>query len=268
VLSLGAKKSGQMFTREDVDLLRTLLAQSAIALENARLFEDLADSLKQVHMLQTIKTSLAKFVPRTVQRLLESSPDAEGLFDKRERDLSVVFADMTGYTRMSAQLPLDEVNAIVERYFGAFLDVILAHGGDVNETAGDGLMVLFMDDDPAVHARAAVSAALDIQRVTREINGRRTGELPIGMHVGVNSGIASVGATKIEGGAGMRWTYTASGPTTNIAARMAALGQDIAVTEATRQRLGEEFTLESLGPQTLKNVAQPVVSYRVLARNG
>ena len=266
VLSLGVKKSGQMFTREDVDLLRTLLAQSAIALENARLFDDLADSLKQVHMLQTIKTSLAKFVPRTVQRLLESRPDAEGLFDKRECDLSVVFADMTGYTRMSAQLPLDEVNAIVERYFGAFLDVILSHGGDVNETAGDGLMVLFMDDDPESHARAAVSAALEIQRVTREINERRTGELPIGMHIGVNSGIASVGATKIEGGAGMRWTYTASGPTTNVAARMAALGQDIAVTDATRERLGDAFTLESLGPQTLKNVSHPVEAYRVLAR--
>jgi class 3 adenylate cyclase len=58
------------------------------------------------------------------------------------------------------------------------------------------------------------------------------------MHVGVNSGNASVGATKIEGAAGTRWTYTASGPTTNVAARLAALGEEATVilSEETRRR--------------------------------
>jgi class 3 adenylate cyclase len=125
-------------------------------------------------------------------------------------------------------------------------------------------MVLFMDDDPEKHARDAVAAALEIQRLTREINAQREGELPIGMHIGVNSGRASVGATKIEGGVALRWTYTASGPTTNVAARMSALGEQIAITDATRQRLGDDVVVESLGPQALKNVAEPVLAYRVL----
>ncbi len=265
LVSLGQKKSGRMFSMEDLDLLQTMTNQTAIALQNAKLFDDLSASLKQIQILESIKSNLAKFVPQTVQDLIEESPESTGMFDKRERDLSVMFADMVGYTRLSSQLPLDEVNQIVERYFGAFLDEILRHGGDVNETAGDGLMVLFQHDDPAEHARSAVSAALGIQRLTREINLEREGQIPIGMHIGVNSGTASVGATKISGArGGNRWTYTASGPMTNISARVGALGAEIAITEQTRVRLGSGFELEPLGPQTLKNVAEPIHAYRVV----
>jgi len=267
VLSLGRKKSGKLFTREDIALLRTLMNQGAIALENARLFDEVAANLKQIQLLETVKANLAKFVPQTVQTLLEESPDSAGLFEKRETDLTVMFADMTGYTRMSSRLPMDEVNAIIERYFGAFLDEILRAGGDVNETAGDGLMVLFQDADPDRHARAAVSAAVGIQRLTRKINEERLAEdpnaEPVGMHIGVNTGIASLGATKISGGVGVRWTYTASSPVTNIAARVGAIGEEIAITESTRERLGEGFDVEEVGPQALKNVPEPVMVYRV-----
>jgi class 3 adenylate cyclase len=182
----------------------------------------------------------------------------------------VVFADITGYTRLSAQMELDQVNQLVERYFGAFLDEILRYGGDVNETAGDGLMVIFRDPDPSRHARAAVLAALGILRKTREINVELQGQFqPISMHVGVNSGIAFVGATRIEGAAGTRWTYTASGPTTNVAARLSALaeGGTVVVSEETRRRMGDEFAVEDLGPQSLKNVAQPVRVYRLGAED-
>jgi class 3 adenylate cyclase len=263
VLSLGRKKSGRMFTRDDVALLRTLVAEGAVALENARLFDDLADSLKQVQLLESIKSGLSKFVPKTVQELLAEGADAGGLFEKREKDLTVMFADMTGYTRLSAQLPHDQVNTIVERYFGAFLEEILAQGGDVNETAGDGLMVLFQDEDRERHARAAARAAVAIQRRTREINVERSGEVPIGVHIGINSGIAAVGATKIQAGGGDRWTYTASGPTTNIAARIGALGEEIAITKQTLDRLGDGFVVESVGDKALKNVKEPVPVFRI-----
>src|SRR5437773_10603002 len=163
-------------------------------------------------------------------------------------------------------MELDDVNRLVERYFGAFLDEIVRYGGDVNETVGDGLMVIFRDPDPQAHARSAIQSALGIQRRTAEINAElRERSQPIEMHVGVNSGIASVGATKIEGAAGTRWTYTASGPTTNIAARLAALGEGGAVmlSEETRRRLGDEFTIgEDMGFQSLKHVAEPVRAYR------
>ena len=274
VLAVGDKKSGQFYTREDIDLLHTMANQAAVAIQNAttheevvRYAEELAASLRRIQTLESIKSNLAKFVPKTVQELIEESPEAPSL-EKREADLSVVFADITGYTRLSAQMELDQVNRLVERYFGAFLDEIVKHGGDVDETVGDGLMVIFRDQDPQRHARAAVLAALGIQQRTSQINAELRGQSePIEMHVGVNSGVASVGATKIEGATGTRWTYTASGPTTNVAARLAALGQGGAVilSEETCRRLSDEFSADDLGPQSLKNVAQPVRVYRIKA---
>jgi class 3 adenylate cyclase len=277
VFALGEKKSGRFYSRDDIELLGTMANQAAVAIENAtthqevvRYAEELAASLQRIQLLESIKTNLAKFVPKTVQELIEESPEAPS-FDKREVDCSVLFADITGYTRLSARLELDVVNRLVERYFGAFLDEILARGGDVNETAGDGLMVIFRKRDPRRHARAAVLAALGIQRRAHEINVELAGHSePIVMKVGVNSGIAAVGATRIEGAAGTRWTYTASGPTTNVAARLAALaegaGGGVIVSEETWNRIGDEFQSETLGPQLLKNVPEPVLAFRVLGQ--
>ena len=88
---------------------------------------------------------------------------------------------------------------------------------------------------------------------------------PIGVHVGVNSGVAAVGATRIEGAAGTRWTYTASGPVTNVAARLAALGEGDAVMLGwqTRRRLGPEFAAEDLGETELRNIDEPVRVFRL-----
>lgn len=274
LLALGYKKSGQFYTREDVELLTTMADQAAVAIKNAtthqevvRYAAELEASLRRVQILESIKSNLAKFVPRTVTQLIEQSPEAP-LLEKQEVDVSVLFADIRGYTRLSAQLELDQVNRLVERYFGTFLDEIVRYGGDVNETAGDGLMVIFRDPDPARHAWAAVMTGLAIRQRTEEINEQLRGQFePITMHVGINSGIAAVGATRIEGAAGTRWTYTASGPTTNVAARFATLseGGAVIISAETRRRIGDDFALDDLGPQALKNVPDPVRAYHVLA---
>ena len=207
----------------------TLADQSAVALENARAYHALEAALRRVQILESIRANLAKFVPRVVQDLIERAPEAPALA-KRDVDVSVLFVDIVGYSRLSDRLDAARLNDLVERYFGAFLDEILGQGGDVNETAGDGLMVIFQDPDPRRHAVAAALAGLGVLRRTAEINAAMDAEPgppaePIGVHVGVNSGVAAVGATRIEGLAGTRWTYTASGPVTNVAARLAALGE-------------------------------------------
>ncbi len=271
-VGLGEKLSGDLYTADDQELIRTLANHGVMAVQSAIIHQDvvryageLEASLKRIQILESIKSNLSKFVPQTVQTLIEESPEAP-LLDKHEADVSVLFADITDYTLLSAQLELEQVNQLVERYFGAFLDEILKNGGDVNETAGDGLMVIFQNSDLRRHASAAVRAALGIERRTREINHELQGQLPpIAMHVGVNSGIASVGATKIEGMAGTRWTYTASGPTTNVAARLSALvqGEGVILSQETRTRIGDGFDLHDLGPQALKNVSEPVRVYRL-----
>ena len=271
LLALGEKRSGASYTTDDLRLLRVVVNQSAVALENARAYSALeeatrrlADTLRRVEILEAIRTSLSKFVPRRVQELIEEAPEAPELA-KREMDVSVLFVDIAGYTSLSERHDPERVNVMVERYFGAFLDEILRNGGDVNETAGDGLMVIFQDEDPERHARNAVQTALGILRRADEIHDAGGIDEPIRLHVGVNSGAAAVGATKIEGSAATRWTYTASGPVTNVAARLAALGagDGAFIGPETARRIAGWFDLEDLGDRELKNVEEPVRVFRL-----
>ena len=275
MLALGEKKSGAIFTEEDLELLRTLTNQSAIAIANARAYRSLEETnaqlraaLRKVELLEHVKMHLDKFVPASVRRLIESDPTAPAL-DKREQDVTVLFLDIAGYTSLSEALDQPKINYLVERYFSSFLDDIYANQGDINETAGDGLMIIFQDDDPPAHASAAVRTALAIRDKTQRINAElQEAYAPVTVNMSINSGIAAVGSTKFEGAVGTRWTFTASGPVTNLAARIGAFatGGAIYIGEATAQRLSEVFDLRDLGPQAFKNVREPVVVYEVLGQ--
>ncbi len=231
---------------------------------------ELAATLHKVEMLEHIRGHLGKFVPRAVSNLIDSAPEAPDLA-KRERDVSVLFLDIAGYTKLSEKVETAQVNHLVEMYFSSFLDDIYRNHGDINETAGDGLMIIFQDDDPLSHAQAAVRTALAIGRRVQEINQRpdRPGE-PVLVNQGINSGPALVGSSCFQGVAGTRWTFTATGPVTNLAARVAGLARNgqVLVGPETAQRVGQGFHLSSLGPQSLKNVEHPVEVFQVLGQDG
>jgi class 3 adenylate cyclase len=217
----------------------------------------------KVRALVNIKEHLAKFVPLAVRRLVEENPEAPEL-EKRERDVSVLFLDVSGYARLSQRLPPEALNTLVERYFSTFLYGIQEAGGDINETAGDGFMAIFHDADIHLHARKAAHAALALLAATTALN-RDNRDQPLAIHLGINSGLALVGSTRFEGARGARWTFTASGPVTNLAARLAALAKpgDILLGPETAHRLGSRYPLQRLAPEQLKNIATPVEVYRL-----
>jgi class 3 adenylate cyclase/HAMP domain-containing protein len=235
--------------------------------ELATALQHLQESRERLALLEQLKGELSKFVPEAVQRLLEQNPDATEL-EKKNVAVSVLFLDIAGYTRLSEQLEPRKLNQLVQTYFSSFLEIIQRHHGDINETAGDGLMVIFQAQPTAAdHALNASRAAVAIRQRTEQLNAEHDGVFPaVQLHMGINSGEALVGATKIGGGAGQRWTFTATGPTTNLAARFAgsAQGGEIIVGPATADRIKAQFVLESLGERTFKNVSQPVLVYRVI----
>jgi adenylate cyclase len=219
---------------------------------------------RKLSELRRVKDHFAKFVPEAVKRLVAANPEAPEL-DKREGDVSVLFLDISGYASLSERLPLEFVNTLVEHYFSTFLDRIHEAGGDINETAGDGFMALFQDADICAHAVKAVDTALALLAATETLN-RENREHPLSIHMGINSGIALVGSSQFEGLRGTRWTFTASGPVTNLAARLAALaaaGQILAGPETVR-RLGDRYRVERLGHDHLKNIEAAIDLYRIL----
>ncbi|MBI2016841.1 MAG: adenylate/guanylate cyclase domain-containing protein, partial [Candidatus Rokubacteria bacterium] len=221
----------------------------------------------RVAFLESVKRGLDRFVPDTVRRALEENPDATAL-QKRTQDVTVLFLDIEGYARLGEQLPREGLTALVERYFSLFLSDIRAEGGDINETAGDGLMILFQAGRPDEHAAAAVRAALAIRDKTGAAN-RDAGDAhpSIVVNVGISSGECDVGVIRLHGAAGERWTFTATGPVTNLAARLGdrATGGQILVSAETARRLRGRFRLGSLGALSLKNISSPVEAWEVTA---
>lgn len=227
----------------------------------------LQESRQRLELLEQLKGELAKFVPEAVKQLLEQNPGATEL-EKKSVEVSVLFLDIAGYTRLSEQLEPRRLNQLVQTYFSSFLEIIQAHHGDINETAGDGLMVIFQAERAATdHALNATRAAFAIRQKTAALNEEYGGIFPaVQLHMGINTGEALVGATKLGGPAGQRWTFTATGPTTNVAARLAgsAEGGEIAVGPATAARIRHHFVLESLGERAFKNVSQPIHVFRLI----
>jgi len=140
------------------------------------------------------------------------------------------------------------------------LDVIYAHEGDINETAGDGLMVIIQGAEQENALNAAL-ASLEIRRRTKEINLELEGRFePVQVNMGINYGRAAVGMSKFQGAVGTRMTFTAAGPVTNLAARIAsaAINGDIPVGTETARRIEDKISLYDRGVMHFKNVQKGV----------
>jgi len=261
VLNAVAKPDSKI-TEKDLVMLKDLTDLASNVITNAKKHWKVS---QQKLTVDRILGHLRPFVPQTVQKIVDKNPDAPSL-DKIEMTISVLFLDVAGYTRISESLNQDQVNFIIEKYFSSFLDIIYENNGDINETAGDGLMVIFQGD-PAETALNAARAALDIRRRTNEINDELKGRFqPIVINMGINSGTASVGMSRFQGKAGTRMTFTASGAVTNLAARLAAEATDgdILVGPATAERIRGQMILHDRGMNRFKNVSSLTHVYSLL----
>ncbi len=260
------KRDGD-FTDEDKDLLTSVSHYVAIAFENSQLYKrvkDYSDELKEtlirIETLEKVRNQLTKFVPSSVARLVEKEPDRLTL-DKVPMQVTILFIDIQGFSAITESYDQKLVNDMVEAHFSRYLECINRHRGEVNETSGDGLMVIFKEGAVEMHAQDAVDAALEIASQCLHLNQEHSYPWgPVELHLGINSGQAWVGSTKMRGLTGERWTYTASGMVTVLAARIGALSEKsrVYVGPETRECIGNDYDCEFIGSRSLKNVNEPV----------
>ena len=207
--------------------------------------------------LGRVLASLTPFVPQTVRDLAASRPE-DLAAAKQQREVTVLFLDLEGYTALCSRHGEAEANALVERLFSRFVDPIHRSGGEINETAGDGLMIIFQNQDPAGNARDALKAALDIRAVMDQQGGGQADRLTV--NIGISSGAALLGTSRFVGAVSSRMTYTASGMVTNLAARLAdlAAGGEILMTRATRDLIAGAWQTRAKGAVRLKGVSGEV----------
>ena len=139
-------------------------------------------------------------------------------------------------------------NNAIKAYFSAFLAIASEHREDINETAGDGPMIIFQDDEnPLARAANAIETAIKIRLHALEINADLPGKYPaVKPNINIGTGTAAAGAAKIEApGGAARWTFTAIGP-------------------KTPRRVADNYSFLDMGKHELKNVAEPMQIYQVI----
>jgi adenylate cyclase len=258
-------RPGSSLGKNDLTLLQDLVQLASNVIRNARSHWKMS---QEKLTLDRILHHLRPFVPATVQKIVEKDPAAPDL-EKKEVDVTVLFLDVAGYTRISETQSKEKVTFIIEKYFSSFLDVIYLYGGDINETAGDGLMVIFQGE-PKKTALSAVRAALEIRHKSLEINEELKNRfLPVEVNMGINSGIAAVGMSRFTGISGTRMTFTATGSVTNLAARIASAAKhgDILIGPETACRVSDDVELFFRGQMNFKNISEPVQVFSSVRQN-
>jgi class 3 adenylate cyclase/CHASE2 domain-containing sensor protein len=203
--------------------------------------------------------------PRLVDRLVED--ESELRLGGERREVSVMFADLSGFTALSGRLESQELMEVTNRYLGELVAAVEATGGYVNSFVGDAVMGIWgapaSDADHAINAvRAAFMAVARIDALSEADTAR--GRPTFSVKIGINSGQATVGNV----GAEKRYNYTAVGEIVNIASRLESLPSDyacrIVVGPLTAERAGRRFVLSELDWIRLLGKTEPISVFEPL----
>jgi adenylate cyclase len=245
------------FTRDDLELLGAVASQTAAVVESVRAHERLARE-------EVARANYSRFLPECVVREVLEHPEAFRLGGSN-RIITVLFADVRGFTRIAEHAPPEQIVQMLNRYFSAMTEIIFAHGGTLDKFLGDGLLALFgaptaTPDDATNAAQAAVAMQRRLLGLGEELSAAGFPEFEIG--IGLHTGEAIVGYIGSE----RRMEYTAIGDTVNLAARLEsnARGGQILLSEATAQAVTtDRFVLRREHVLSVKNREQPVQVYEL-----
>jgi adenylate cyclase len=204
--------------------------------------------------------------PSVVDRLAKNA--AELKLGGEERTITVMFADLTGFTVASTKMMPDALTSKVNRYFECIVRPIDATGGYVERFLGDSALAFWnapvADPTHAVNAVRAAFEIVDNVRRAREEDEAR-GENGFTIKVGINTGPAVVGNIGSEN----RYSYTAMGEDVNLAARLESVpplyGCLIVIGEHTAQLAREKFLMRELDWILVKGAARPMAIYQPIA---
>ena len=248
------------FTLNDLDLLTALANYAAVAVERARLNQRIVAEEKK-------RERLGRFLsPQVTNRILATSDSQSATLGVPEvRDVSVLFADIVGFTSMSEKMSPAAVALLLSDYLSRMTDVVFKYEGTLDKYIGDALMAVFGAPlDMPDHAERAIKVALEMRERLEEFNSERKEGPTIRIRIGINSGKAVAG----EIGSINKKEYTVLGDTVNTASRLessVAKPGIIVIGENTYAAVKNRFQCHSLGKASLKGKEKEVAVYEVLA---
>ncbi len=254
-VNLTSEKLGNLY--EQVSAQKTQLAEWNAALETR-----VAKQVEEIERANRLK----RFLPAQVATMIVGASDEKDVLRTRRAEITVLFADLRGFTAFATAATPDQVIEVLNTFHGTCGPLVEAHGGTVERFLGDGLMVLFGAPVPLEHAaQRAVDLAQGMQRRVREAmdpfkagaDGRS-----LGLGIGIATGAATMGQIGFES----RLDYSAIGPAPNLAARLCDIAKDgqTLISHATAWQVEGEML--PAGPFDLKGVGSDIAAFELVTR--
>ncbi|HEY7535852.1 MAG TPA: adenylate/guanylate cyclase domain-containing protein, partial [Thermodesulfobacteriota bacterium] len=206
------------------------------------------------------------YIPKHLaEKILRGKSSLEG----ERKQVTVLFADASGFTAMSEKIDPEEVRALMNNCLELVIEAVHNYEGTINKFTGDGLMALFgapiaLED----HPYRAVSAALRIQESLKSFGKeiKKKHGFSFKMRIGINTGLVVVGSI----GNDLNMEYTAMGDTVNLASRLEGLAEPgaILISENSYQLVKDYFDCRAIGEVTVKGKSVPVKAYTAIGLKG
>jgi class 3 adenylate cyclase/tetratricopeptide (TPR) repeat protein len=210
-------------------------------------------------------TKIQRYLPKGLtEKILSQKDRIEG----ERKQVTVMFADMEGFTQLSEKLGPEEAYTVMDQVYEILIHKVHDYEGTVNEFTGDGIMALFgapiaLEDAPQRAIRSAYAIHREMTRFSDKMKQEKEDIPPLKMRIGIHTGPVVVGTL----GNDLRVEFKAVGDTVNLASRMEGLAEpgSTYVTENSFQLTEGLFRFEDLGEYSVKGRADTVKAYRVIA---
>ena len=262
-LNVDSQHGGSLHSGSSSDFadLETLAVLALMVAGGIRQLSLRADLLRE----RTFRTRLERYnSPQVVEQILRQDRRFEEEMLVEEVDVSVLFADLCGFTMLADNWSAAEVVHVLNEIFEQFTAIVFAHDGTLDKYIGDAVMAVFGAPlRQADHAARAVRAAIDLQRQLQAFNMQHADRPPLAMRIGINSGRVIAG----DIGSPVHKAYTVIGDVVNVASRLErsiAQAGEIIVGPATYEQSASQFAWEPLPAAQLRGKRDLIVPYRLL----
>jgi adenylate cyclase len=258
VIHTANRISSGEFQEEDLQLLSGIANQAALAIENAKLYHNIQLEVRRRNNLQRYLS------PNLVEQVIDGKRELN--LGGQIKEVTILFSDIRDFTKLSEELPPNEVVGMLNEYFNEMTRIAFKKEGTIDKFIGDAIIVVFgaafpHPDDPL----RAVETAIEMQSAMKQLNegwqaaGRKTFHIGIG----VNTGEALYGNVGSE----QRMELTVIGDAVNLAARLAEIagGGEVLMSGFTWEALEGRIAAERIPPVKIKGKAEAVEVYKVRA---
>ncbi|WP_199322383.1 MULTISPECIES: adenylate/guanylate cyclase domain-containing protein [Calothrix] len=245
-----------VYSDEDVEFVTALANQAAIAIDNAKLYQ-------QIEAEAIMRNKLERFFPEAVRKKLRE----EGTLGIVDTEVTALFADISNFTKMSSTMHPRQVITMLNEYFEVIVEeIVFRYEGTLEKYIGDALFAIWgapyrKPNDPEL----AIQAAIDMQWAVLKLNQKwiQQGKQPIQIHIGLNTGkvaAGNIGSEKLI-------QYATIGDTTNVTSRICNVAQagEIVISQTTFERIqSRNFPLGKMPLVQVKGQDQPLQLYRLM----